>query len=127
MGDHPRGGQWFAVDAVVPQDNRMLGAEAVLPHFWTHDVARANSLASFAAGAADPNTYCGQPCARVALLATVERHTADNLIVQPQNPRPRGRYRVRAPSIVRAESVCFRGHRRSGGQPMGELDQAIGD
>jgi len=40
MGDHPRGERRFAVDAVVPQDNRMLGAEAVLPHFWTHDVAR---------------------------------------------------------------------------------------
>src|SRR5216683_4147205 len=106
MGDHPRGGQWFAVDAVVPQDNRMLGAEAALPHFRTHDIARANPKTSFAAGAADPNTYCGHPCARTAVLAAVERHTGGQPRRADSKSRHRGRYPVRAPSIVRAESVC---------------------
>ena len=64
----------------------MLGAEAVLPHFRTNDIARANSQASFAAGAADPNTYCGHPCARTAqYLPLMKGIPADNLVVQPQN------------------------------------------
>src|ERR1700674_6010947 len=109
MGDHPRGGQWFAVDAVVPQDNRMLGAEAVLPHFRTHDIARADPQTSFAAGAADPDTYCGQPCARTALLAALERYTGGQPRRAASKSRHCSRHPVRAPSIVRAEFVCFRG------------------
>ena len=77
-------GRRFAVEAVVPQNNRMLGAETVLPHFRTYDVTRANPQASFAPGAADPNTYCGQPCARAILLPLL-KGAADNLVVQPQN------------------------------------------
>src|SRR5690348_5911517 len=109
MGDHPRGGRRFAVDAVVPQDNRMLGAEAVLPHFRTHDIAWANPQTSFTAGAADPNTYCGQPCARTALLAVVERHTGGQPRRAASKSRHYSRYPVRAPSIVRVESACFCG------------------
>src|ERR1700682_1277792 len=108
MGDYSRGGRRFAVDAVVPQNNRMLGAETVLPHFRTYDVTRANPLASFASGAADPNTYCGQPCARAILLPSVERRGG-----QPRRAASKsrhiGRYPVRAPSIVRAVSERFCG------------------
>src|ERR1700741_3930788 len=107
MGDHPRGGRRVAVDAVVPQDNRMLGAEAVLPHFRTHDIARANSQASFAAGAADPDTYCGQPCARTALLAALERYTGGQPRRAASKLRHGSRHPVRAPSIVRVEFAWF--------------------
>src|SRR6266849_5333549 len=107
MGDYPRGGRRFAVDAVVPQDNGMLGAEAVLPHFRACDVARANPQASFAFGAAHPNTYCGQPCTRTVLLAPIERRTGGQPRRAASESRHSGRYPVRAPSIVRAESERF--------------------
>ena len=85
MGDHPRGGRRFAVDAVVPQDNRMLGAEAVLPHFWTHDVARQTrwrvSLLVPPTRILTVVNRAHEPLYSPLLKGT----PADNLVVQPQN------------------------------------------